>query len=119
MGPYGLYVEQEHIPGDTLEQQYNTPTDGTLPSLPTGKLRESILQEFKKAKKLIKERGIWLDLKSANYHVLKDGTLINTDYVPRLNSTHYRYFTWRNGIDLTDDEFLDLFLYHSLSKSKL
>jgi predicted house-cleaning noncanonical NTP pyrophosphatase (MazG superfamily) len=118
VGPYGLYVEQEYMPGDTLEQQYNTPgEDGELLPLPTGKLRDNILQEFKQAKKLIKERGIWLDLKSANYHCGKvDKNLVNTDYVPRLNSSHYRYFTKVNGTPLSDDEFLDLFFYHSLHK---
>ena len=138
----GLYLEQEAVPGSSLESLY-----GESRNIP-GIICEKAVRDFRAAKKLITEKGIWLDLKSANYHLDEDGSIVNVDYAPRLNPTYYRYFQndpgstgvpeTINGIetvhvseqdrmelavrtekerrDLTEDEFLDKFFHHDVRK---
>ena len=135
VSPTGLYLEQEAVPGDSLESLY-----GESRNIP-GAICEKAVQDFRAAKKLITEKGIWLDLKSANYHLSKDGSIVNVDYAPRLNPTYYRYFqndpdsaetqestrseqdrmelavkTEKERRNLTEDEFLDKFFHHDVRK---
>lgn len=124
----GLYLEQEAMPGTSLEALYASPDDrieGAGDHVPEH-ICEMALKDFHAAKKLLKEKDIWLDLKSANYHINTDNKLVNVDYAPRLNTTFYRYFqtdppfggmgpeTKRR--DLTDKEFLEKFFHHDTKK---
>ena len=139
VSPTGLYLEQEAVPGDSLESLY-----GESRNIP-GAICEKAVRDFRAAKKLITEKGIWLDLKSANYHLSEDGSIVNVDYAPRLNPTYYRYFqndlpafngtgsnpgvqvseqdrmelavkTEKERRNLTEDEFLDKFFHHDVRK---
>lgn len=123
VSPTGLYLEQEVVPGDSLETIYGDPDAGIkIPS----SLSDKVLAHFHAGKKLVKEKGIWLDLKSANYHLSPEsGNIVNVDYAPRLNPTFYRYFQTdpleaESGKrrDLKDDEFLDKFFHHDVRKRK-
>jgi len=110
--PTGLYIEQEAVLGPSLEQLY-----GETEDVPENICIQA-LYHFRKAKELVQDKGIWLDLKSANYQIA-DGVIVNVDFTPRLNSTHYRYFKGDDGHDLSDDEFLDLFFHYDARKRKL
>ena len=143
VSPTGLYLEQEAVPGTSLESLY-----GESQSIPAV-ICERAVHDFRAAKKLIAEKGIWLDLKSANYHMAEDGSIVNVDYAPRLNPTYYRYFqndpassgaspnkdldaaaelksdeekmklaiqTEKSRRELTEDEFLDKFFHHDVRK---
>ena len=112
VSPAGLYVEQEYVPGESLEQRY-----GGLPleQIPAGVI-EQALADHASAWRLIEERGIYLDLKSANYQLRADGRIVIIDYTPRVNGTHYRYFRHDDGRRLRPEEFLDLFFNHDLRK---
>ena len=144
VSPTGLYLEQEAVPGTSLESLY-----GESQSIPAA-ICERAVHDFRAAKKLIAEKGIWLDLKSANYHIAEDPAsdggfaLVNVDYAPRLNPTYYRYFqnpasggtgsedtvdtlseeekmklailTEKDRRELTEDEFLDKFFHHDVRK---
>ena len=119
VSPTGLYLEQEAVPGESLESLY-----GEAERIPT-EICDKALHDFRAAKKLIKEKGIWLDLKSANYHIARDESLVNVDYCPRLNPTYYRYFQTdpieaQGGArrELAEDEFLERFFHHDVKKRK-
>ena len=124
VSPTGLYLEQEAIPGESLEHTYGE--GGEVPQ----SICNKVLHDFEAAKKLIRDKGIWLDLKSANYHTDETGMIVNVDYAPRLNSTYYRFFQddlayvgteideSRQRRDLTDEEFLDRFFHHDTRKKK-
>ena len=136
VSPTGLYLEQEAVPGDSLERIYGE--GGNVPQ----SICNKVLHDFEAGKRLIREKGIWLDLKSANYHTDDTGMIVNVDYAPRLNSTYYRFFQedlaysgnvgpdeaslggpsfdWlgRERRDLTDEEFLDRFFHHDTRKKK-
>jgi hypothetical protein len=139
VSPTGLYLEQEAVPGDSLETLYGDPDGVGAPQF----LCDKVIADFRAAKKLMKEKGIWLDLKSANYHLDHDsGAIVNVDYAPRLNPTFYRYFQTDPAVrrdsdpaepglrhnetvaasgerrDLTEDEFLDKFFHHDVRKRK-
>jgi len=109
--PTGLYVEQEAVLGPSLEELY-----GETDDIPAAITFQALVQ-FRGAKELVREKGIWLDLKSANYQISGE-KIVNVDFTPRLNSTHYRYFKGDDGHDLSDDEFLDLFFHHDTRKRK-
>ena len=136
----GLYLEQEAVPGESLEAQFANAADGAQIDAVPSRVREMAIQDFHAAKKLIATKGIWLDLKSANYHIDNAGKLVNVDYAPRVNPTYYRYFqadpdpvpltetveTIGQEIvtstplalrrDLTDAEFLETFFNHDVKK---
>ena len=124
VSPTGLYLEQDAIPGESLERIYGE--GGNVPQ----SICNKVLHDFRAAKRLIQEKGIWLDLKSANYHTDHDGMIVNVDYAPRLNSTYYRFFQDdlayvgteidenRQRRDLTDEEFLDRFFHYDTRKKK-
>lgn len=138
VSPTGLYLEQELVPGKSLEDIY-----GEEQNVPQS-ICALALKDFRAAKQLIADKGIWLDLKSANYHLSTDpmtsqrDRIINVDYTPRLNSTYYRFFQddvaysgnlgpnesgLTEGLekerrDLTDEEFLDRFFHHDTRKRK-
>lgn len=107
----GIYLEMEYVPGASLEGQWGKDPKSLPPAI-----RSQILDHFRKAKKLALERGIWLDLKSANFHVATDGRILNVDYVPRTNGTYYRFFQEDNGTAFSDERFLDMFLTYDLKK---
>lgn len=108
----GVYVEQELIPGESLEELH---AKGQV----TQEMHEQVLNMFNRAKKLAEERGIYLDLKAGNVHVDKNGRVVNVDYVPRVNSTYWRYFRTEDGRPFTDLEFLDLFYNYDRRKKDL
>lgn len=130
VSPTGLYLEQELIPGISLEAIYGE--NGNVPQ----SICNMALNDFRAAKQLIADKGIWLDLKSANYHLSTDSMtstrdrIVNVDYAPRLNSTYYRFFqddlaysgnpndSGKERRDLTDKEFLDRFFHHDTRKRK-
>ena len=119
VSPTGLYLEQEAVPGDSLEKLY-----GESEKIPT-EICDKAVHDFRAAKTLIKEKGIWLDLKSANYHIGRDQSIVNVDYCPRINATYYRYFQTdpieaQGGSrrELTEDEFLERFFHHDVKKRK-
>ena len=119
VSPTGLYLEQEAVPGESLEKLY-----GETEKIPT-EICDKAIHDFRAAKTLIKEKGIWLDLKSANYHIAKDHSIVNVDYCPRINATYYRYFQTdpieaQGGSrrELTEDEFLERFFHHDVKKRK-
>lgn len=111
VGPHGVYLEQEYVPGPSLEQRYGYLKLKKVPR----EIREAVLSDWRAAKKL-RKRGIWLDLKSANYHQRGSDEIVCIDYTPRTNSTHYRYFKTDDGDDLDEDEFLDLFFHYDIRK---
>lgn len=121
----GLFVEQEHINSLSLEDQYGVPDSesdkaNTIEHVP-GHITRQVLDHFSKAKRLIKDRGVWLDLKSANYHqqqAAETGAeqIINVDYVPRFHDL-WRYFEDGNGNELTDEQFLDKFFHYRIRKT--
>ena len=108
----GLYLEQEYVPGKSLEERYGGEGTGGLPRA----IRELVLADFERAKRLVKDRGVWLDLKSANYQEREDGRIAIVDYTPRVNETHHRYFRHDDGRELSEEEFLDKFLHYDLRK---
>lgn len=113
----GLYVEQEYINGPSLEKQYGHPTErGATIHIPSH-VTDQVLDHFTKAKRLIQDHEIWLDLKSANYHQ-RDGKIINVDYVPRFHDV-WRYFEDGHGQALTDDQFLDKFFHYRIRKARV
>ena len=124
VSPTGLYLEQEAVPGVSLESIYGE--GGNVPQ----SICNKVLHDFEAGKRLIREKGIWLDLKSANYHTDATGMIVNVDYAPRLNSTYYRFFQddlayvgteideTRQRRDLTDEEFLDRFFHHDTRKKR-
>lgn len=131
VSPTGLYLEQEAVPGQSLESTYGE--GGSVPE----SICNKVLHDFEAGKRLIREKGIWLDLKSANYHTDNTGMIVNVDYAPRLNSTYYRFFQddlayegpaaggtspvdeiKQQRRDLTDEEFLDRFFHHDTRKRK-
>ena len=112
----GLYVEQEYINSSSLERQYGRPTEhGSNIHIPSH-ITDQVLDHFAKAKLLIREREVWLDLKSANYHH-QDGRIINVDYVPRFHDI-WRYFEDGHGHALTDGQFLDKFFHYRIRKAR-
>lgn len=113
VSPTGLYLEQEKAPGQSLEALYSE-TGKSVPN----QIIDHILDQLFMARRLVQEKGIWLDLKSANYHLSDSGKLINVDYTPRLNGTYYRYFQHEDRRTLSDEEFLDLFFYHDIQKRR-
>ena len=122
VGPAGLYVEQEYVPGESLEQTYGEGYgSGNGATVPEDLLAQ-ILDHLERARELIRSRGLYLDLKAANYQVRASGQIVLVDYTPRVNDTHYRYFAkdpepgQARGRDLDDAEFLDLFFRHDLRK---
>lgn len=123
VSPTGLFLEQEAVPGDSLETLYGDPDQGI--KIPKA-LCDRVIADFRAGKKLVKEKGIWLDLKAANYHLSPDsGAIVNVDYAPRLNPTFYRYFQTDplevgsdKRRDLKDEEFLDKFFHHDVRKRK-
>ena len=121
VGPAGLYVEQEYVPGESLEQTYAARLEHE-PEVVPGQIVEQVLDHRDRARGLVEERGIYLDLKAANYQVRADGRIALVDYTPRVNDTHYRYFALdpapgeERGRELTDAEFLDAFFRHDLRK---
>lgn len=133
VSPTGLYLEQEAVPGDSLEKLYGDPDGVKAPQA----ICDKVIADFRAGKKLVKEKGIWLDLKAANYHINPDGLsrgtptrrgevgIVNVDYTPRLNPTFYRYFQndplemgSDKRRDLKDDEFLEKFFHHDVRKRK-
>ena len=122
VGPGGLYVEQEYVPGESLEQTYGASYGSGNGATVPESLLVQILEHLERGRALIRSRGIYLDLKAANYQVRASGQIVLVDYTPRVNDTHYRYFTHdpeegqARGRDLTDGEFLDLFFRHDLRK---
>ena len=121
VGLGGLYVEQEYVPGESLEQTYGERFEAE-PGVVPASIIEQILEHRERARGLVRDRGIYLDLKAANYQVRSDGRIALVDYTPRVNDTHYRYFTLdpapgeERGRDLTEVEFLDAFFRHDLRK---
>lgn len=109
--PHGLWLTMEYAPSDSLEYTYGF-DDTPLPK----KLKQQILAEHEKAKKLAAEKDIWLDQKAANYHLDSNGSIVNVDFTPRLNSSYYRFFRNDAGREFTDDEFLDMFLHYDARK---
>lgn len=118
VSPTGLFLEQEILPGPSLETLYGEAENTKIPA----KICDQAIQDFRAAKKLISEKGIWLDLKSANYHLDEEEKIVNVDYAPRLNPTYYRYFqTDPEGEkgerrDFKDEEFLEQFFHHDVKK---
>jgi len=118
VNPTGLYLEQEAMPGESLESLY-----GEKPSIPN-EICDQVISDFRAGKKLIAEKGLWLDLKSANYHLKEGGKIVNVDYAPRLNATYYRYFQAdpeetelaSGRRELKEDEFLEKFFRHDIQK---
>jgi hypothetical protein len=109
--PNGLYLEQELIPGNSLEYQYGFSSE-PIPK----KLQANVLEDWRKLRKLAETSDIWLDPKGANYHVRDDGTLVNVDFTPRLNGSYYRFFDKKPGTPLTDDEYANMFFRYDADK---
>ncbi len=107
----GLYLEQEFYPGDSLEGKFG------LKEVPV-EIKEQIFKDWERAKSLAKRKDIWLDLKSANYQLGADGKIVMVDYVPRLNSSYYRYFQNDNGTSHSKETFQDLFFNYDLKKTQ-
>lgn len=115
IGPEGLYVEQEHIPGENLETRFSEQFESDPQSVPEDIVKQ-ILRVYLRAAKLRSKKGIYLDLKSANFQLRENGTIVNVDYTPRVNRTYYRYFNKDDGSPLKFREFLDMFFCHDRRK---
>jgi hypothetical protein len=106
-----MIMEQEYVPGDSLEYTYGFGAKAMPKSI-----RDQVLAEWQKAERLSKERDIWLDVKAANYHV-RNGQVVCVDYTPRLNSGYWRYFfTQEGGQPLNETQFIEEFLHHDIRK---
>jgi hypothetical protein len=111
--PSGIYLEQEHIKGESLEYLYGFSKQG-IPD----DIRAQVVDQWEKAKELAAETNIWLDFKSQNYHLRPDGRICNVDYVPRLNKTFKRYFEKKPGKPFTASELVDKFFYRNIKDEK-
>ena len=115
VGPDGHYLEQEHIPGANLEERFAEEFEKDPLSLPP-EIRKQIKEVHHKARMLITGKGIYLDVKAANFQLRENGQITMVDYTPRVNKTHFRYFDREDGTALTMSEFLTLFFCHDRSK---
>lgn len=110
--PYGAYVEQEHITSESLEELH---AKGAV----TQEIHDQVITMWNRSKQLAKDTGIFMDLKAGNVHLAPDGRVVNVDYVPRVNSTYWRYYVDEDGKPLTDLQFLDLFYNYDRNKKNL
>jgi hypothetical protein len=115
--PNGLLLEQEYVPGESLEYDYAF--DGGKRGMPAAITRQ-ILKMWRQSIKLAAERDIWLDFKAANCHVNPNGEVVFVDFTPRLNNGFWRYFqVEKGGRALTEAEFLEEFLYRQVRDGKV
>jgi hypothetical protein len=88
----GMIAEQEFLQGESLEELGNTQGGSEhLVGRISQEIQQQVLKDWRSSKDLIRDTGIWMDLKSANY-IYSQGKIVNVDYVPRLNDTKWRYF---------------------------
>lgn len=112
--PNGITLSQEYIPGDSLESRYG---DLSIRDIPEH-IRNQVLQQWECAKELARKESVWLDLKAANYQEQINGTIVNVDYSPRLNSTYYRFFKSSHGRSLKEKDFLELFFKYDQNRTR-
>jgi hypothetical protein len=109
--PLGLWTEQELVPSRALDFLFSHSKEG----VPEG-VKEEVWEEWKKAEKLASEKGIWLDLKAANFAMTPDGKVVNVDFGPCLSGQYDRYFRSRSGRKLDKEEALENFFYRQVRK---
>lgn len=112
--PSGILLEQERIPGESLEDLYGH-SEGGMPK----EVRRQVLEMWNSSLRLAKEKDIWLDFKAANCHLRADGTVVFVDFTPRLNKGFWRYFQEApGGRQLSEPAFIEEFLYRQIRDGK-
>ncbi len=109
--PTGVTVEQEYVPGRSLWDRYSV-TGATPPEAVTAQ----VLDTWKKALRLAKEKNIWLDFVPENHQLRRDGRMTNVDYSPRSSPSYYSSLMMTSQEAYSPEQFLKVF-FNSVNRS--
>ena len=118
------YLVQEYITGDTIFDIYNEDSSNLTSGLSlkfknSEELLHKILKVKTSAEKIFKSKGLYFDLKAANFIVNDRNQLFFVDNGPRLDKNKTKYYLGPDNKKLSSSLFLDYFLFRQFRDENL